>query len=334
MVNILVEGTRGKSGTIEMIVSAFEYMGLSVVGKITGKETTILYRGERIPIVRKRGLFFIDSENRDVLRKYSHCDYKVFENQALSAYTMRVVHNLIKPDVVVIPNIRFEHQDRLGETIEEQVKSFAVNLRGVKVVVTAEKKERALLILGNYCEKYNIRLIKTNIPNSVNPSIQSVYIANDVVKLMTGADIEQSILESLLTIQERTISIHDSKRHGISYFIASKVNDVESAGDIFRYLETLTDRTFCYLCYFRKDRSERTQAFVPFLQELAKNRRVDKIFVAGHHLRTLPKNTNIVHTNSGKTAIDYCKSKGLILVTAVNGVNNFMSEVEADLIDL
>ncbi|KCZ71693.1 hypothetical protein ANME2D_02430 [Candidatus Methanoperedens nitroreducens] len=332
MTSILVEGTRGKSGAVEMIVSALEHKGASVVGKITGKETTILYRGKRIPIVRKRGLFFIDSENREVLRKYSHCDFKVFENQALSAYTMRAVHNIIKPDVVVIPNIRFEHQDRLGETIDEQAKSFAVNLRGAKALITAEKKERVLLILAKYCEKYGIRLIKTNIPCDVAPSMQSIYIANEVIKLVTGSGLEQSVIETLLNRQRRVISICRSKRYGIDYFTASKANDVESAADILRHLETLTDKTFCFLCYFRKDRSERTQAFAPFLRELAENRRVDKIFVAGHHLRALPKHTKITHTSNGETAIKHCKSKGVILVTAVNGVNDFMREVEADLV--
>ena len=50
--NILVEGSRGKSGTVQLITKAIADKGYSVVGKITGRNPLILYEGEEIPIIK------------------------------------------------------------------------------------------------------------------------------------------------------------------------------------------------------------------------------------------------------------------------------------------
>lgn len=331
MVSIIVEGSRGKSGTAEMIVRALQDRGESVVGKITGKEPAVLYEREKIPIIRKKG-FLIDTENREVLKKYGHCTYKIFENQALSAYTMRVMHNLIKPDIIIIPNIRFEHQDRLGETIEEQARSFAVNFKGSKMVITTEKKEEVLLIFMEYCKKYNVRLIVINKEEEF-PSVQMLYLTDKLFEMLFEEPLSRKTYQKYYRELKGKVRLGKSEKEKIDFFKGSKVNDVESTLNMFNFIKEGTDKDFCFLCYFRKDRAERTKAFLPYLKNFAGNRRIKRIFVSGHHIHTLPKDSKIqpIGDKDKERVFEFCRQNDLILFTAVNGVNGFMQDVEGRL---
>ena len=122
--NIVIEGSRGKSGVVKTLVDLIRYRGKSVLGKITGLETALFYNGEKRLIERKNKKFFIDLENRRILREYQGVEFKIFENQGLSRYTMKAFHLIFKPEIVVIPNIRYEHQNSLGDSIEDIQKLY------------------------------------------------------------------------------------------------------------------------------------------------------------------------------------------------------------------
>jgi gamma-polyglutamate synthase len=327
--NILVEGSRGKSGTVETVVRVLEQMGESVVGKITGKDTMVFYEGKTIPVKRASSGFLLDQENRAILKQYAHCNYKVFENQALSCYTMRVIHNIVKPDVILIPNIRFEHQDRLGETIEDQAVSFAVNFKGVNTVITTEHKPIIISIFRKHCKKHNVNLIEVKKKEAI-PSMQYLYLTEALIEWIYKKPIPNDIKRSVIRKVNRNLRLRSSQSIGIDYYNGAKVNDVESTQNVFEYLSTVEDKNYCFLCYFRKDRVERTEAFASFFAKYLDDSRITRFYVKGH-LAGVPYHDKIVRVKEASEVYDYCRDNNLILFTAVNGVNDFMRGVEKDL---
>lgn len=330
--NILVEGSRGKSGTVQMIVAALEALGESAMGKITGKETKVFHQGDEISIQRKETGFRIDSENKPILKKFKECKYKVFENQALSCYTMKAVHNLVRPEIILIPNIRFEHQDRLGATLVEQARSFAVNFIGAKKVITTEPKMQVRIVFQDYCTKYGVELVCIDEQEHI-PSMQSLFLTNALVKELTGELMPKYLYDDFLEKITLNTSIKRSAKHGIDYFYGAKVNDVESTISMFNHMLKNTKKDFCFLCYFRKDRVERTEAFHPFFDEHFDHPRIQKFFFCGHYIGN-HRHKKLEHLSEKKGAqqvIDYCKDNDLVLFTAINGVNDFMRFVEQEL---
>ncbi len=331
--NILVEGSRGKSGTVETIVRAFEALGEDIIGKITGNEPLIFYKGQKIPINRASTGFLIDQENIPIMQRFKDVKFKVFENQALSCYSMRVVHNIFKPDIIAIPNIRFEHQDRLGETIEEIAKSFAENFKGAKVVITTEPKKCVLETFEKYCRKYNVELIIVDKPETI-PSIQYLHLAEEVVRYALNRELPAFIKKAITNDIEKNIMIKISDKHGLHFFHGAKVNDVESTTNIIRYLRKQTDKRFCIVSYFRKDRVERNEAFIPFFMENLNDDFFAKFFMVGHTVG-LPKHNKVEYIegleNDKIKVIDFCRENDLVLFTAVNGVCPFMRGLHKDL---
>jgi hypothetical protein len=327
---ILVEGSRGKSGIVKLIVDLLENRNYSVVGKITGKETAIFYQGKKRFMQRTKGKFLIDKENKKVLKEYN-CEYKIFENQALSSYTMKAVHLLIKPDILLIPNIRFEHQDQLGETLKEQAESFAVNFKNIKLIITTETKKEVLKIFEKYAKKYKSKLIVVNKKETI-PGISALHLIEKLFKLIfNGLSNEEK--EKIKKEIKNRMRVKYNKDKQIYYFLGSKINDIESSTNTLNYLKKIYLDNFLLVCYFRKDRPERTKAFIPLFRKLIKDRRIKKIYISGYNLNSLPKHKKMHKFNSQSANIIFkeCKEKKLILFTAINGANEFMFNFELNL---
>lgn len=329
---ILVEGTRGKTGIVQLITKAIEDRGKDVIGKTTGLEPAIYYKGKKIPIIRNKGRFLIDVENKRVLKKYRDVKFKIFENQALSSYTMKAFHNLFKPDMVVIPNIRYEHQDVLGETIEMQADSFAMNFKGVGIVITSEEKKDVLDIFEKYCKKYNVKLLKIKSWGKT-PGHNAINLVNQVMIQIFGYGLTKSEYMKIYRDVKSRMNIKENQDIKINYYKGSKVNDIESTVNVFNFLKQKTDKDFCFIAYFRKDRPERTKAFIPIINDLIKDSRVKKIFISGNHLNKIKKHAKIERISMEDTdkIFEYCSENDLIMFTAVNGVNPFMRKIELNL---
>ena len=331
-IRILVEGSRGKSGLVKVITNLLYRRVEDAVGKITGKETIIFRNDKTVIVERKDGKnFLLDQENKKILKKYNAVRFKIFENQALSCYTMRVVHLIVKHQILVIPNIRFEHQDRLGNDIKEIAQSFAFNFKGAKQVITTENKQEVLDIFSKYCNKFNVELIVIDSRDESIPSIKSIDLIDRVLTEINAKGLSESERKHLRNIIKDTMSIKYSKRRGINYYNGAKVNDIESSTNVFNYLKKTNPRKkFCFVCFLREDRPERTESFFPFFEAIYRDDRVERIYFTGSGLKHIKDNKKSIKKKdlTQKEVIDFCRERGLVLFTAVNGVNEFMQELE------
>ncbi len=327
---ILVEGSRGKSGIIEILTNLINNRGRDAIGKITGKETSIIYKNKKHPLKRKRKIVFIEDENKKVLSDYSDVEYKIFENQALSSYTMYVVHKIVKPEIVLIPNIRYEHQDRLGDTLQQISKSFAVNFKGLKKVITTETKLEVLEVFEKYCKKYDVELISL-INEEKIPSENIIYLLDRTLKELNLNRLTNQEIKNIYKKLKENMSLKNSTSKKINYFNGAKVNDVESTKNVFNYLlKHNPKKDFTFICYLRKDRPERTESFINYFEDLNNHQQVKSIYFTGSGLKqfkTLSKFHKIKNLKPSEI-INLAKEDNTVLFMAINGVNKFMLELE------
>ena len=328
---------RGKSEVVTLLDAYLTKRNYKVLSKVTGLEPIIKENGVRRLIDRRNG-FLLDHENKRCLKLSKNKDFVIFEDQGISPYTMKLFHNIVKPHLLLIPNIRLEHQEYLGETIEEISKSFAVHFDIPEMIITTEQKESVLKIFRAYSKKYGKHLIEIKIIEDI-PSLSNLYLVDEALKMLTGKGLtEKEMVEHKEKLLKR-FSIKKNK-DSINYFIGSKINDVGSSFLTYKFLSKYYPKErLCYVAYFRSDRKDRAISFIHFFNKIGLNGNVDKIFLKGDFCdyvygklnKEVKQKTSIIEKVKMREVMDYCKDTGYVLVTSVNGVNGFMKKLEENL---
>ena len=332
---VVVEGMRGKSSLVELLYRLLRVRGVRVLGKITGLEPKIFYGGRVIRIERGMGgRFFLDEENVGVISRFP-AEIYVAENQAITRLTMRHIHRIYRPDIVLIPNVRYEHMEGLGDSFEEIAEAFALGFQGVKHVVYSrgiEHYESTVEdVFREYAGRFGVDLRVVHIPKSEVwlPAVERVYVAAEALRLM---GYELTLTEREEIIREITNSLQpDWSPLGFEWFDASKVNDPQSTKLVLEYLMEKTGKPVFILAYLRKDRLDRTFAFLKLFEDLARDDRVKKIWFSGFHYGKLLKRVGskggVVDERMLDIVLEEVRKEDGLLVLAVNGVRPFMKKV-------
>ncbi len=332
---IVVEGMRGKSGLVVTLYKLLYRRNTEILGKITGLEPKIFYEGEIIDIDRGSSRkFFLDEENVGIITRYPAKIY-IAENQAITRLTMKHFHRIYKPDIIVIPNVRYEHMEGLGETIREIAEAFALGFRNTKYVFYAKSTEKydgeVEKIFRKYTNKYGVNLITIDIPEKERelPAIERIYLSEVILKHLGFKITEEEKKEIYNAITE---SLKPSMSPlGIEWYDASKVNDPESTELVIKYLLSRTNKPIYIFAYLRKDRVDRTQAFQLYFENLSKNDRIKKVWVAGAYrrliLKRLGEKGEAINEEDIIRIVNIVRSHNGMLILAVNGVNPFVDKV-------
>ncbi|MEB3788337.1 MAG: hypothetical protein GSR72_00400 [Desulfurococcales archaeon] len=326
---------RGKSGLVVTLYKLLYRRNTEILGKITGLEPKIFYEGEIIDIDRGSSRkFFLDEENVGIIARYPAKIY-IAENQAITRLTMKHFHRIYKPDIIVIPNVRYEHMEGLGETIREIAEAFALGFRNTKYVFYAKSTEKydgeVEKIFRKYTNKYGVNLITIDIPEKERelPAIERIYLSEVILKHLGFKITEEEKKEIYNAITE---SLKPSMSPlGIEWYDASKVNDPESTELVIKYLLSRTNKPIYIFAYLRKDRVDRTQAFQLYFENLSKNDRIKKVWVAGAYrrliLKRLGEKGEAINEEDIMRIVNIVRSHNGMLILAVNGVNPFVDKV-------
>ena len=259
---IVVEGTRGKSSTVKMLEEMMRGLGKKTFAKITGEETPFLvYNGVMLPLYRQNKAVLLDYETVPTILNFD-IDALVIENQAITPYTMRHVHYMVRPQHVIIPNIRLDHNETLGSDLVEMVHNFVDNYR-----ITTSKLDlyygepieeiRAVVlpILRAFAEERpgNVTLHAVKIPENSRhiPGIENYLVDKYFVERNFGITIEEvdyvrpaersysgnPINESeYIRRLEGSLRIRQNKNPSIRYLNLAKVNDPYSFLNVMEYV--------------------------------------------------------------------------------------------------
>ncbi|MGH3870136.1 MAG: poly-gamma-glutamate synthase PgsB [Pseudonocardiaceae bacterium] len=167
-VRIHVNGIRGKSTVTRLVAGVLREGGLVTVAKTTGSAARVIGRdGAELPILR-RGAATIN-EQLDVVAEHVTPDVEalVIECTAVRPLYQRYSQeHMVRSDITVITNVRADHQEEMGETLEQIADSLSVTIPRNGILLTAEAREQLRERLRRNAEQRGSRLIYAD-PGSV-----------------------------------------------------------------------------------------------------------------------------------------------------------------------
>jgi gamma-polyglutamate synthase len=290
---IHVTGIRGKTTTTRLIGAALRYHGWRVVTKTTGKAARLID-----PEGTERGIRGLDEEPnlREQLRIIESvadaggADAIVFECMSIRPKSIIAESKFVRPTISVITNVRADHLDVLGPSLED----VAWNLSGIVpsngVVVTAEKKY--MPIIRKRAEGVSAKVVEVD-PNTVpDESLskfaymifkENIAIALKVCELLKIPPDEamKGILDAkpdpgLTRILNGVIA-----NHNVRLIAAFGVNDIDSTKLVFQELSRRgglgEQRMLVGMFHARGDRVTRTLEFARVMARMP----FEKILVVG-----------------------------------------------------
>jgi hypothetical protein len=350
-----------------MLEEMMRGLGKKTFAKITGEETPFLiYDGIMLPLYRENRAVLLDYETVPTILNFD-IDAVVLENQAITPYTMRHIHYMLQPQHVIIPNIRLDHNETLGSDLEEMVHNFIDNYRITNSRLDLyygepipEVRNIVLPILQDFAEERSgtIFLHPVRIPESSRkiPGIENYLVDKYFIERNFGITIDEveyvrpagrsysgnPINESeYIRRLETNLQIRQNKALSVQYLNLAKVNDPYSFLNVLDYVFGGNDEKISLVAYFRKDRAGRTKLFEDIFPDIMTRMhdRIHRIWLSGYAtthvlLRMSPEWRDICeYADIGdiENILDYVRTNNLVLVTMVNSVNPFMSELRKQL---
>lgn len=141
-VRIHVNGIRGKSTVTRLIAGVLREGGFLTLAKTTGSAARVIGPlGEETPI-RRIGAPTIN-EQVDVVREHVTADLEALVVECMAVrprYQQYSQDHIVRSDITVITNVREDHQEEMGETLEEIADSLALTIPRGGHLITAESR--------------------------------------------------------------------------------------------------------------------------------------------------------------------------------------------------
>ena len=167
-VRIYVNGIRGKSTVTRMVAGILREAGFRTIAKTTGSAArVILDDGFEIPIQRISAPTIMELLNTLKQHTKKETEAIVFETMALHPQNQIASQDLlVKGNINIITNIREDHQDVMGETLEEITDTLSLTIPQNGVLITSEDRKELRDRLAKNAKVKNSQLIYAD-PSSV-----------------------------------------------------------------------------------------------------------------------------------------------------------------------
>lgn len=168
-VRVHVNGIRGKSTVTRLLAGVLREGGFATVAKTTGSAARVIGPTGLETRIKRRGAPTI-IEQVDVAQRHvtPGVDALVIECMAVRPiYQAYSQDFLVRSDITVITNIREDHQEEMGETLDEIADSLAMTIPHHGVVITAEDRPHLRARLARRAAERGSRLVYAD-PSSVS----------------------------------------------------------------------------------------------------------------------------------------------------------------------
>jgi hypothetical protein len=336
---IVVSGIRGKSSTTRRLNDVFRRRGYDTLTKITGNQPHLIHNNGVIPLNRQ-GPRTTLYENIGVLREYvpklaeyAPDDVAIFENQGITEYTTRLINeSFIHPHIIVLTNIRRDHQDTLGETRAEIARSFAKSVPSSAHVVCGEQNPVIYQYLEREVTATGATIEQVTIPEKHKGLLgaETVHAVNHTLIAVDEPPLPADEIQTYLTqIQPKWTAIPNGL-----VFNAAEVNDVESTEAVRQALEK-SDRITPFV-FLRPDRRGRTASFVSYFDHLANRGVIDVGYVMGSDSSVFANETTceVKEIDSGAdpaAVLDRLLNHDRPVMIMGNTVDEFMRELDGEI---
>jgi len=330
-----VTGVRGKSTVVRWLELILRRRGVRTLAKVTGyADPHWIHNGEILPIKRINSVTLIDETLE--YRKYPH-DILIAENQGISAYTMRVYNDIVKPDTILVTNIRLDHTDTMGETKQEIAESIGCGFTEARFVVSGEEAPDLNQTLQRHASRVGASFIQASSPTSLEwtPTTPLIGIIQSTLSTLGFHDLTPDEVNTLLDMIHKEGCLCRGK-DSVIWFDGAKINDPESADQVLDYLmRSHPEYVYSIVGYLRSDRPGRTKAFLPWFHKISKMERIKRLILAGYGCRDVAnrignnKATAISEKLPPDRVISLCA--GSVIFLACNAVNTYMINLKARL---
>ena len=336
---IVVSGIRGKSSTVKRLTDVFSRRGYDTMTKVTGNKPVIVRNGEVIPI-KRTGAYTTLYENINIVREfgpelaaYTPDDVAIFENQGITEYTTRLINErFVKPHVVVIANVRQDHQDTLGKTPRDLARAFARTIPEGTTVVNGEQNPVLAEYMREEIEQQGGRVEQVDIPEAQRDRIgaETVYAVNGVLDALEMDPVPEAQLNSYLDAMQPQWTRLPNGR----VFNGAEINDIESTEAVRQALAG--DDLILPFVYLRADRRSRTASFAKYLNTLADRGLIERARAGGAFTDVFADNVDVPVTRHRRTedaaaVLDEMLEEGYPVVTMGNTVDDFMRDLEDEI---
>ena len=335
---VTVSGVRGKSTVVRWLNQALVSRGFETYAKVTGNHP-LSYRNlnqYKIPRSGSTRLY----ENERELRKYSPVDAIIAENQGIREHTTRLANELFKPQVVLIINIRRDHQSTLGTDLTDIARVFTRTVPAGACVISGDRNEAINQYLREEFEKTNNEfLVATPRPEYPHKDVfgaRSAFIVDETLRALDLDPLPPAKIESYINRLHAEWGWQRLEDGGI-IANGAMMNDIESTELLRQFLverygdtDSSTD-TITPFIYTRRDRAGRTTSFVHYLNWLTKHELIGQIHVAGSHARLLERRVDCEFVHHPESAdpedvLNVCLADEYPIYVMGNTVSEFMRD--------
>ena len=263
---IHVNGSRGKSSVVRLIAAGLRAGGFRTLAKVTGTSPRVIDLDGYDRIIHRLRSPSIGEQLR-LLRNFSNQkpDYIVVECMAvMPEYQWVSEHKMLKSDIGVITNVRMDHVDEMGYTMEEITKSLSNTVpENGKMITTKCPTSYLIEEKSNESNSEYFEVSGDKVSQDIMEGFpylehnENVALALEVCK-QAGVD-EKTALEGMVNatpdpgaLQIMNIRGKGENNHFVNAFAA---NDPQSTFQIFKLLENRTDQN--HIAIFLNARSDR-----------------------------------------------------------------------------
>lgn len=299
---IHVNGIRGKSTVSRLIDAGLRDGKKRVFTKVTGTEPKYIDIDNQEKYIKRIGKANI-REQIKTIKKAAKCKVEILilECMAVKPELQKISEEkIVRADIGVITNVRYDHLDEMGESLEEITNSLCNMVPQNGILVTGEKKNLDIIK-----EKAELRATKVLSMGELKDEYKKIdFMENVAVALKTceclGVDREIALKRMKKYKKDsgvlKEIKFLNSQGKKISFINLLAANDPDSSEKIIKNFESeeLWDRKKYLMVNNRRDRLSRLEQFINFVEKHEKN--FEKIFISGESTnifyKKLSKNKN------------------------------------------
>lgn len=282
---IHVNGIRGKSSVTRLLAGVLREGGFVTVAKTTGSAARVIgTQGEETPI-RRLGAPTIN-EQVDVVRDHVRDDVEALVIECMAVrplYQQYSQEYMVRSDITVITNVREDHQEEMGETLEQIADSMSVTIPKDGLLITAEDRGHLRARLARNAERHGSRMIYADAAQVEDEDMQGF----DYVQFKSNVAVGLAVADYLGISREKAIAgmwksvpdvgvvrpkTYDVLGKKITWIPLFAANDRESVVLSFQQLQPLflADTTVIGILNNRQDRGRRAEFFASMVpQELS-----------------------------------------------------------------
>lgn len=141
-VRVHVNGIRGKSSVTRLVAGVLREGGYVTIAKTTGSAARVIGSAGEETAIRRRGAATIN-EQVDVVEEHVTAGVEALVIECMAVrplYQQYSQEQMVRSDITVITNVREDHQEEMGESLEEIADSLAVTTPRDGTLITAESR--------------------------------------------------------------------------------------------------------------------------------------------------------------------------------------------------